>query len=109
MDDFHILSTCKGFEWDEQNATKNWLKHRISPFESEQIFFNIPLVVADDKKHSDKEKRFYALGHTNEGRMLFVVFTVRAELIRVISARDMSRKEKEVYQSYEKKDSKIQK
>ena len=109
MDNFHILSTCKGFEWDEQNTAKNWLKHRVSPLESEQIFFNRPFVVAGDKKHSDKEKRFYALGQTNAGRMLFVVFTVRSRLIRVISARDMSRKEREVYHAYEKEDSKIQK
>jgi len=109
MDGSHILSRCIGFDWDEDNSTKNWFKHRVSPAESEQLFFNHPLVVADDAKHSDKEKRFYALGQTNEGRTLFVVFTVRMQMIRVISARDMSRKEREVYRAYEKEDPEIQK
>ena len=83
------------------NAGKNRQKHRVMPSECEQIFFNRPLVVADDVKHSGKEDRFYALGHTDNGRMLFVVFAVRRDKIRVISARDMNRKERKVYQSHE--------
>lgn len=101
MDIFDILSKCNGFEWDEHNAEKIWQKHRVSPSECEQLFFNRPLVVADDIKHSEKENRFYSLGHTDAGRMLFVVFTVRRTLIRVISARDMNRKERKVYESHE--------
>lgn len=96
-----LLVKCTGFEWDEHNAQKNWQKHRVTPPESEEIFFNRPVVVADDVKHSEKENRFYALGHTDAGRMLFVVFTVRRGLLRVISARDMNRKERDVYQSHE--------
>ncbi|HEV2148549.1 MAG TPA: BrnT family toxin [Longimicrobiaceae bacterium] len=61
--------------------------------------FNQPLVVAEDVAHSQQEDRFYALGHADGGRMLFVVFTLRGALIRVISARDMSRKERKVYGS----------
>jgi uncharacterized DUF497 family protein len=101
MDIFELLLKCTGFEWDEHNAEKNWQKHRVTPSECEEIFFNRPLVVADDVRHSEKENRFYALGHTDAGRMLFVVFTVRQSLIRVISARDMNRKERKVYQSHE--------
>lgn len=99
--DSDTLRECTGFQWDEHNSTKIWDKHRVSMSESEQIFFDRPLVIADDVKHSQRESRFYALGRTDAGRRLFVVFTVRDHLIRVISARDMSRKERNAYQSYE--------
>ena len=92
-----ILSQCIGFDWDKGNIDKNWLKHKVSPAECEQIFFNHPLVVQDDIVHSKTEKRFYALGRTDSRRTLFIVFTVRNSLIRIISARDMSRKEREEY------------
>jgi len=92
-----ILSQCVGFQWDKGNANKNWLKHKVSPAECEQIFFNQPLVVQDDIAHSKTEKRFYALGKTDSKRNLFIAFTVRNKHIRVISARDMSRKEREVF------------
>jgi len=92
-----ILSQCVGFDWDKGNTNKNWLKHKVSPAECEQIFFNRPLVIQDDIKHSETEKRFYALGRTDSKRNLFIAFTVRDKRIRVISARDMSRKEREVY------------
>jgi hypothetical protein len=92
-----ILNQCLGFEWDEGNIDKNWLKHKVSPTECEQIFFNHPLVIQDDMNHSETEKRFYALGKTDLRRTLFIAFTVRRKHIRIISARDMSRKEREVY------------
>ncbi len=92
-----ILLSCTGFEWDEGNIDKNRIKHRVSNVECEQIFFNRPLMVHDDEKHSADEKRFYVLGHTDPGRLLFVVFTIRNRKIRIISARDMSRKEREIY------------
>ncbi len=101
MDIFDLLQKCTGFEWDEHNAEKNRQKHRVMPSECEQIFFNRPLVVADDVRHSEKEERFYALGHTDKGRMLFAVFAVRRDKIRVISTRDMNRKERKAYQSHE--------
>ena len=102
MKDLGILSQCTGFEWDESNSDKNWIKHRVSSLECEQIFFNHPLVVIEDIKHSKKEKRYYVLGHTNERRLLFVAFTIRTYQIRVISARDMNKKEREVYLAHEK-------
>lgn len=99
MDEIYkkILSQCEGFEWNDGNINKNWLKHKVSPAECEQVFFNRPLVIQDDKKHSEAEKRFYAIGRTDSKRNLFIAFTIRNKRIRVISARDMSRKEREVY------------
>lgn len=68
-------------------------------FECEQVFFNEPLLAQDDIKHSQEEARYYVLGQTDKKRLLFVVFTIRNDLIRVISARDMSKKERKVYGS----------
>jgi len=99
MDSFELISECIGFEWDEGNKEKNWIGHQVVYTECEEIFFNQPLVVADDILHSKKENRYYALGQTNAGRHLFISFTIRGQLIRVISARDMSRKERRVYNS----------
>ncbi|HUO03765.1 MAG TPA: BrnT family toxin [Candidatus Binataceae bacterium] len=93
------LAECEGFQWDAGNAAKIWDKHRVAPAECEEVFFNSPLVVAGDEKHSADEERFYALGQTDAGRMLFVVFTIRDRLLRVISARDMSRGERRIYRS----------
>ncbi len=87
----------EGFDWDAANAEKNWTAHQVSPVEAEQVFFNRPLLVADDTKHSRQEQRWYVLGQTDEGRTLFIAFTARKDKIRVISARDMSRREGKVY------------
>jgi hypothetical protein len=99
--DISQLLKSTGFEWDEGNIDKNWIKHGVSPSECEQVFFNQPLVVADDVTHSDEEARWYALGRTDANRLLFVVFAIRKDRIRVVSARDMSLRERKVYQQYE--------
>ena len=91
------ISDCKGFEWDEGNSNKNWHLHRVSDAECEEIFFNQPLIVAADAPHSENEPRLYALGRTETERWLFVAFSIRADLIRVISARDMTKNEKRKY------------
>ncbi len=96
-----------GFEWDEGNSDKNWIRHRASRSECEQVFFNYPLVVAEDQIHSQVENRYFALGQTDMHRRLFLVFTIRGDKIRVISARDMNRTERRTFD--EKKDSEIQK
>lgn len=101
MEIFDILQKSAGFEWDNYNAEKIWRKHNVTFSECEELFFNRPLVVSDDVKHSEKENRFYALGNTDASRMLFVVFTLRKNLIRVISARDVNRKERKAYESHE--------
>ena len=92
------LPEFKGFDWDDGNADKNWESHKVSPREAEQVFFNCPLIVVDDVKYSGTERRYFVLGQTDDNRPLFVAFTLRGDLIRVISARDMSRREKKVYQ-----------
>lgn len=95
------FSKHAGFEWDKANVEKIWKKHKVSPFECEQVFFNQPLVVVPDEEHSQAEDRFYVLGRTDADRRLFLVFTVRKNLVRVVSARNMSRAEREAYKSYE--------
>jgi uncharacterized DUF497 family protein len=92
------LSQCTGFQWDEGNAGKNWDLHRVSDSESEQVFFNQPRIMRRDLQHSQNEPRYYLLGRTNAGRTLFVSFAVRGDLIRVISAREMNRKEGRRYE-----------
>lgn len=87
----------EGFDWDDGNRDKNWLKHGVSISECEEVFFNTPLLVVDDAKHSQVEPRLFALGQTNKGRLLFVVLTIRVNKIRVISARDMHRNERKIY------------
>ncbi len=86
-----------GFQWDEGNIDKNFKKHGVHWTECEEVFFNKPLVVKPDLKHSQKEDRYYALGKTNNGRLLFIVFTIRQDRIRIISARDMNKKERRFY------------
>ncbi len=97
------LKECEGFDWDKANIAKNWDKHGVSQRECEEIFFNEPFVVANDENHSKDEERFFSLGKTNNGRRLFLVFTIRNKKVRVISARDMSLKERKEYAKYEKK------
>jgi len=92
------LSKCTGFEWDKGNLLKNWEEHGVTGSECEQIFFNHPRVLASDVKHSGKEDRYFVLGQTDAGRLLFVVFMIRKNLVRIISARDMRRKERKVYE-----------
>jgi len=99
------LAPCTGFDWDEANALKNWERHRVSPEEAEAVFFPDPFVMRSDPAHSRREKRFWVLGKTSRNRRLFVAFTIRRSRIRVISARDMSRREDEDYDRYEKADS----
>ena len=94
----HFLDECTGFEWDDENSSKNWITHGVACGETEEVFFNVPLILAFDRKHSKIEDRYYGLGVTNVGRALFVVFTIRGDLVRVISARDMSRGERRIYE-----------
>ena len=97
MIDFNNID---GFDWDQGNTPKIVNKHNVIPSEAEQIFFNEPLLLLGDLKHSQDEPRFHALGITDDRRLLHVTFTLRAQntLIRIISARDMHRKERKVYE-----------
>jgi uncharacterized protein len=89
-----------GFEWDDGNSQKNQEKHGVTQGESEEIFFNEPLLIADDQKHSSHEMRFVALGKSNFGILLTAIFTLRKKqtLIRVISIRPMSKRERKYYE-----------
>jgi uncharacterized protein len=92
------LNRLTGFEWDSGNREKNWQRHRVTAGECEEAFFNLPLLLQADPGHSQKEPRFLVLGKTNAGRALFIAFTTRKDKIRVISARDMSKKERDHYE-----------
>jgi uncharacterized DUF497 family protein len=91
------LSSVTGFEWDEGNRDKNWINHQVSNTECEEVFFNLPLLLRPDLTHSTTEDRYFVLGQTNTGRHLFIAFTIRNDKIRVIAARDMSKKEGTAY------------
>ena len=95
------FSSFSGFEWDRGNIDKNLMKHNVENWECEQIFFNTPLLVLEDLKHSLSEKRLAAFGRTDSDRQLVVVFTQRGSLIRVISARDMNTRESKFYEGNE--------
>ena len=93
----NLLKNCEGFEWDKGNELKNWETHLVKKTEAEHVFFNHPLLVFDTYTQND-EIRFLALGVTNGERFLTVIFTIRKKMIRVISARDMRRKERKAYE-----------
>ncbi len=98
MASFDDLDNVAGFDWDAGNARKND-KHGVSAAEAEQVFFNSPLLLLEDAGHSQLERRLHALGMTDSGRGLHISFTLRqlGSLIRVISARDLHRKERAIY------------
>ena len=98
------LSRFVGFQWDQGNRLKNWARHQVTAEESEQVFFNQPLLLFASSGRSPTEKRYYVLGRTDAGRRLFVVLTARNNLIRVISARDMGRRERRRYDEGESKE-----
>ena len=94
------LDRIEGFDWDEGNSRKSADKHGVGQAEAEQVFLNEPLLLAEDACHSRAEARFHALGRTDAGRLVHVTFTLRqgGTKVRVISARDMSRKERSRYE-----------
>jgi uncharacterized DUF497 family protein len=94
------LTRIAGFDWDDGNSRKSVDRHDVSQAEAEQLFLDPRLLVSADEKHSASEPRFHALGSTSAGRLLQISFTLRqnATRIRVISARDMNRKERTLYE-----------
>ena len=89
-----------GFEWDSGNHRKNELKQSVTSAEAEEVFFNSPLLISMDDKHSVSERRYLAIGQSSRARELSIIFTLRqgGTLIRVISARDQHRKERNLYE-----------
>lgn len=102
-----ILPEPISFEWNKGNINKNLKKHNAADKEAEEVFSNKFLKIFQDIKHSQKEHRFVAYGITNASRKLTVVFTLRGQKIRVISARDQNKKERRVYEEKVKIDTKI--
>ena len=88
-----------GFDWDDGNVYKNEEKHGLNFKHIEEVFFNEPLLVIEDFLHSENECRCVAYGRDDNDLKIMVVFTVRANLIGVISAREMTKKEKKFYET----------
>lgn len=101
------LGKFKSFEWDEGNIDKSYQKHDVTPKESEEVFLDEDLKVSRDIEHSQKEKRFIALGKTFENKILFVVFTLRKDKIRIISARKANKIERRKYGQKIKKSAEV--
>ena len=99
--------TIVGFDWDNGNSRKSTDKHQVSQAEAEQVFFNSPLLLLPDPRHSLEEVRMHALGMTDTGRPLLVTFTLRGNgtMIRIISARPMNRKEQDMLERDNENDS----
>ena len=92
-----IFEQFSGFQWNKGNSDKNVIKHNVENWECEQVFYNRPLLVFDDPRHSVSENRWAAFGITDRDRFLVIIFTKRNDLIRIISARDMNKREREFY------------
>ena len=102
-----VFAGFEGFDWDAGNNDKNFIKHNVRNSECEQVFFNQPLIVLEDTAHSLVEQRWAAFGKTDEDRLLVVIFTERRHLLRVISARDVDRRERQYYEDQEVENSEI--
>jgi uncharacterized DUF497 family protein len=88
------LPDILSFEWDKGNEQKNWIKHKVTAEEAEEPFFSEDYLILEDEPHSsEQEDRLILLGKTKQAKMLFIVFTMRADKIRIISARDADKKE----------------
>ena len=95
-----IIPEPLSFEWDAGNIDKNLKKHNVSCQEAEEVFVNQPLFIIEDSSHSKNERRFHALGKNNSNRYLFLSITIRKQKVRIISIRDMSKKEKKEYEKH---------
>lgn len=87
------------FEWDDNKAESNALKHGITFDEAVTVFADPDLLFTEDSRHSQGEEREWAIGETENGSIVVVVFTMRDEQIRIISAREATKKERQRYES----------
>lgn len=101
MNDY-IFYGIEEFDWDHGNIDKNKIKHGVSREECEDVFFHEPLFTFISEKNATAEKRYFLLGETNSNRRLFIVFTIREDKVRIISARDMSKNERLQYEKLKK-------
>jgi uncharacterized protein len=86
------------FEWDKYNTVKNWAKHEVRPYEAEETVTDEFARILNDEVHSDSELRYIIIGKTRKHRILYIVFVIRNQRIRVISARDANKKEVIIYE-----------
>ena len=93
-----IISKVIKFQWGKGNINKNFYKHGVTDTECEEAFFDHKKIVLKDVLHSGKESRYVLLGQTKRKRLLFTVFTLRNNKIRIISSRDVNNKEKKLYE-----------
>lgn len=93
-----IFKDALHFEWDRGNKHKNFLKHNVTGEEAEEIFFDPHKRIVKADLMVKEERRYLLIGKTKFGRSLFVVFTFRTNRVRIISARDLNRKEKKWYE-----------
>jgi hypothetical protein len=93
-----IIPKPLSFEWDNGNQDKSWQKHQVSIVEAEEAFFDQNKKLYPDPIHSGKESRKILIGKTQKNRVLFIVFTIRKEKVRIISARDLNKREKGLYE-----------
>ena len=96
--DYEIFHKVIGVEWDEGNKIKNLTKHKVSQDECEEVFFDSSRKIQKDLFHSRDEERYILLGHTKQKRLLYIIFTIRKEKVRIISARDINKKERKLYE-----------
>jgi hypothetical protein len=92
------VKRVKSFLWDKGNIDKNWIKHKVKNTECEEVFFDKKKVQFKDVLHSGKEERFILLGKTKKDRLLFIAFTLGGDKVRVISARDINKRERKLYE-----------
>ena len=97
MIDITKLGDIREFEWDKANIS-HIARHNVAPEEAEEVFFDERQVIDEDVEHSDVEERFLIIGKTREGRLLYQIFTIRSNKIRVVSSRDLNKKEVELYE-----------
>jgi uncharacterized DUF497 family protein len=97
MDVFNLIAQCAGFQWDEGNLQKVLRRHHVSKEECEHVLLRHSFYAEVNETHSTTEPRYCVMGRTASRRYLYVTFTIRGDLIRVISARDMSRRERRIY------------
>src|SRR3990167_9422090 len=95
------------FEWDKGNIYKNWIRHKVTNKETEEIFFDTGVIISKDPKHSIVETRYLILGRSKLKKYLSVIFTRRDSKIRIISARPMNRKERQLYEQKTKNNTKV--
>lgn len=98
MSDVHYIHREVVFEWDNQKAFANQRKHDLSFETACEVFFDPFLVVLEDTEEVDDELREKLIGMTRDWRIVLVVYVMRADRVRLISARDATVTERKQYE-----------